>query len=259
MKFGNESGAGLNVSKRIIVSMLAAAFFLFSATGVFAHVRDYVWTEVYNTLPKGGFEIESWTTSKVPDINRSYENTFEYMGEIEYGVTDHLTIGHYQRWETDNVDGDDDTTNYTGFKFEAKYRFFEKGKKWVDPLIYLEWITNPHNDDNPNKIEAKIVLSKDLGKFNISYNQIMESELGSGGRTEHNYQIAANYEVFSSFRAGIELGGNYWHPSTHRNELFVGPTFAYEWKYFWIAAGIRWGVNHASDDLQTRLIVGVPF
>ncbi|HXV28055.1 MAG TPA: hypothetical protein VD913_03735 [bacterium] len=245
--------------KAMAIGSWAISLLMIISTVAYAHQRDYVWTEVYRTLPKGGIEIESWTSFEVPDINRSNENSIEYQFELEYGVTDRLTIAHYQRWETDNVVGDDDTTNYTGFKFEAKYRFFDKGKFWVDPLIYLEWVTNPHNDDNPNKIEAKIVLSKDIGKFNITYNQILESELGSGGRTEQNFELGMNYLVFSTFKAGLEFGGNYWHPSDNRNQISLGPTFSYEWKYFWIASGLRWGLNRASDDFEARIIVGVPF
>ena len=40
----------------------------------FAHLRNYVWTEVYRTLPQGGREIEQWTTLKVPNGNRTNEH-----------------------------------------------------------------------------------------------------------------------------------------------------------------------------------------
>ena len=224
-----------------------------------AHVRHYVWNQEYNTLPKGEFELENWVTFKVPDWDKSQKNTIQYQEELEYGVTDHWTLAHYERFKTVNQVGRDDSTVYNGFKFENKYRFGEKGKYALDPLLYLEWATDFREKDHPNSIEGKIVLSKDLGKFNITYNQIMESELGKGGRTEQSYSVAASYEIFSEFRVSGEFFGNYWKPGSHRNEISIGPTLAYENKYFWITAGFGFGANHAADDMQARVIVGVPF
>ena len=240
--------------------------FLLIASEAFAHERYYAWTEIYRTIPKGGREVEAWTTLKVPNGNQTNSNTFQYQTELEYGATDHLTLAMYQRWKTTNQHGVDkdgipekDFTNYQGFKFEGKYRIGEKGKYWVDPLIYLEWATDPREHPHENEIEGKIVLSKDFDKFNLSYNQIIESELGEGGRTEHNFAVGTNYEVLEGIRVGGEITGNYWKPSSHRNELSLGPTISYAGKYFWVTAGVAFAVNKNTDDVQGRVIVGVPF
>lgn len=226
----------------------------------FAHARDYVWTEQYKTLPKNVFELENWVTFKVPDGGVTNANTIEYQEELEYGLTDHWNIAHYERWKTKNRTGAaKDSTTYKGFKFETKYRIGEKNKYWLDPLLYLEWATDPRDKETPNSIEGKIVLSKDLGKFNMTYNQIMESGLGRQGRTEHEYRVGMSYEIFSGFRVGGEAMGNYWKPSSHRNEISLGPSLAYENKYFWVASGVAFGTNNAADDFQARIILGVSF
>ena len=225
----------------------------------FAHMRRYVWTEVYNTLPRGTFEVESWTTLKVPDGNRTNANTWQYQGELEYGITDHWNVAHYERWKTKNKVGPDDSTVYEGFKFETKYRFGEKGKYWLDPLLYLELATDVREKHRANELEGKLVLSKDIGKFNAAYNQIIESEVDNGGRTKHEFRVAAGYEILPGFHAGGEFVGQHWAPGSNRNELSMGPTIAYEHKYFWIAAGGLFGLNHAADDKEARLIVGIPF
>ena len=236
------------------------------AGDVFADNKTYVWTQEYKSLPQNTVEVEAYTTLTVPDGKESAENEWEYQGAVEYGVTDHLTLAHYQRWLTTNQIGVDengapnkDITKYEGFKFEAKYRFGEKGKYWLDPLIYIEWATDPQNDDNPNTIETKVVLSKDLGKFNFTYNQIMENELGSGGRMNNEFAVASNYEILSDFFVGFEFTGQYWAPSTHRNEIALGPTVAWQNQYFWVALGGLFGLNNATDDYKARLAVGVPF
>lgn len=245
---------------------LALSIVPFQATRAFAHNRNYAWTEEYKTLPQNTFEIETRTNLKVPDASKSNANTWNYQSELEYGVTDHWTIAHYQIWETVNRSGVDtsgvkrkDSTRYEGFKFETKYRFGEKGKYWVDPLLYLELESKVRPKHRNNVLEGKLVLSKDFEKFNVTYNQIVESELDRGGRTEHAYTVAMKYEILSSFNVGIEVKGNYWKPGSHRNEFALGPTLSYENRFFWITAGVLFGANNRADDEQARLWVGIPF
>lgn len=239
--------------------------FLSASNPAYANERHYVFTQEYQTLPKGGMELESQTTLAVPNRHVTNANEWKYTGEIEYGVTDHFTVAHYDIWETKNQAGYDDdgrrlkdTTKYDSFKFEAKYRLGEKGKYWVDPLVYLEWATEPGDKDNPNAIEGKIILSKDFNKFNVTYNHILESKLGQGGRTNHEFTVGMNYEANDSLKLGMEIAGDYWKPSSLHNSIAVGPTVAYASKYFWVSWGLLVGANNHADDFETRIIIGVP-
>ena len=225
----------------------------------FAHERRYTFNQEYRTIPKGEFEIESHNYFKMPEFDTTRENEFTFQEELEYGVTDRLTAAHYEVWKRENQAGPDDAAVYDAFKFETKYRIGEKGRYGLDPLLYLEWKTEPREEQRKNEIEAKIVFSKDLGKFNVTYNQIMESQLGGGGRTTHEFTAGANYEIFDSIYLGMEMKGEYWHPSSHRNEIALGPSAAWSSKYFWMAAASLFGVNHAADDWELRTIVGIPF
>lgn len=224
-----------------------------------AHVRRYAFSEEYRTIPQGEFEIEQWTSFKLPNIHRSNKNTFQYQTELEYGITDRWTLAHYERWKTKNVVGRDDSTVYEGFKFETKYRFGEKGKYGVDPLLYLEWITDPTNDNNPNALEGKMILSKDFGKWNVTYNQVVESRLGSGGRTEHKFALGLNYPLLEGVHVGMEAKGDYWRPGSHRNRLALGPNLAFDANHFWVSTSVLFGANRAADDVEARVIVGIPF
>lgn len=229
------------------------------APNAFAHERHYVWNAEYRTLPQGTWELESITTSKVPDLKRSNANKWEYKQELEYGLTDHITIAHYEHWETVNKSGaGKDTTKYSGFDFEAKYRIGEMGKYWVDPLLYFEIKRDPRKKDIPLTLEGKIVLSKDIGKLNVVYNQIIESQMGRKGLTEQAFTFGLNYEISDGVRLGFESKGQYWNPENHRNKLAMGPTLSYVHQCFWVALGTLFGVNRAADDWQSRLIVGVP-
>ena len=247
------------MKKGLVLFLLFLIGLFWGAGNGWAHVRHYVWTTEYNTLPKGEFELENWVTFKVPDGRVTNNNTIDYQEELEYGITDHWTVSHYERWGTINQVGPDDATVYQGFKFETKYRFAEKGKLWIDPLLYLELNTDVRKEHKVNSLEGKIVLSKDVEKFNVAYNQIMESEVDRGGRTGHEFALASSYEVLPDVRAGAEFTGQFWAPEGHHNELSLGPTLAYEHKYFWLAAGGLFGLNHAADDKEVRIIVGIPF
>ena len=240
----------------------------YAAEPAFAHARHYAFNQEYQTLPKGMFELENHTTVSVPRMGKhSGENFWGYEEELEYGVTDHLNISNYEAWGTENKEGVDDdgvpnkdVTKYAGFKFEVKYRIGEKGKYWVDPLIYMEYAYDPRErkDGAPHEFENKIVLSKDFGKWNATYNQIMDSHLGHKGRTEQEFTFGLNYELLPGFRGGYEMKGQYWNPGVNRNELAMGPALAYEGKYFWISAGVLFAATHITDDFQATVNVGIP-
>lgn len=245
--------------QRLGAGLLGLCVLVLAVSGTaLAHERHYVFTEEYQTLPRNVFEIENAATFKIPDRHVSNENQIEFRPELEYGVTDRLTVAHYQQWVRENHAGaEKDFTKYRGFKFEAKYRIAEKGKFWVDPLLYFEYERDPQ-DENPNILEEKIVLSKDFGKLNVTYNQIMESHLSEGGRTEHEYSLGMHYRVFDWVTLGYEAKGQYWNPGSNHNEIAMGPAVGIQTQWFWVAAGCLFGVNHHADDFQPRIIVGVP-
>lgn len=228
---------------------------------VFAHARHYVFNQQYQTLPKGVFEVESHTTLKVPWDENSNVNTWNFQQELEYGVTDHLNLAHYQVWERQNKRNDDDTTKYAGFFWEAKYRLGEKGKYWVDPLLYFEYKYDPRArfTGASHTFESKIVLSKDFGKWNTVYNHVMESKLGHKGRTDHKYTLGLSYEVLKDTRLGVEAKGDYWRAGSNLNRIALGPVLAYEHQYFWAAVGCAFGVNRHADDYETKISFGIPF
>jgi len=232
--------------------------FLVITDSAFAHNRRYVFSQEYRTIPQGGWEIESHTRLKVPNWNTSNKNTWEFHEELEYGITDRWTLAGYLVWRRNNRIGSNDSTVFKGTKLETKYRIGKKGQYWLDPLLYLEWVRNERDRSNESKVEAKLVLSKDFNKVNLTYNQIIESTLGDGGRTEHNFSFGANYELPHDFFAGLETKGNYWRPGNHRNKLSMGPTVAWEGTYFWVTTGVLFGLNRAANDIEARVIVGIP-
>lgn len=219
----------------------------------YADWRSYVWTYEYMAMARGSKEIEYYLTAQIPDWSQKDINTMKHYLEFEYGITDHWDVALYQRYNQLNKDKETDF-KYDGFKIRTRYRFGEKGQYVVDPLLYLEYIRDD-NFSRPNVLEAKLILAKDIGAFNIAYNQIIKEELESAGKTEHEYACGLTYSGISKLKLGLESKGNFTD-----GKYYFGSTISYAFGHkFWTALGLGFGLNDNSDDLQARFILGLPF
>ena len=218
----------------------------------YADRRSYVWTYEYQTMPKGMWELEYYFTSLLPNLDKTSINTLKQWLELEYGITNHWDVALYQMYKINNKESEADS-KYDGFKIRTRYRFVKKGQFIVDPLLYLEYIRDP-DFHKPNVIEGKLILAKDIGDLNISYNQIFERNLERRGKTGSEYAVGISYKVIPAVKLGIESKGSY-----SKRETAVGPTLSWSGKKVWISLGAAWGVNRRTDDLQTRMIVGMTF
>lgn len=240
--------------RKAVLSLGLLVFSVLAITQIgFADRRSYVWTYEYMSMPAGMWEVENYLTSEVPNINRSNINTLKEWLELEYGITDNLDVALYQMWKFNNKRFENDS-GYEGFKIRMRYRFGRRGQFIVDPLIYLEYIRDASDWHKPNVGEAKLILAKDIGKLNISYNQILKGKLESDGLAEWEYALGASYPLNDRLRFALESKGNYT-----KDKFAAGPTFAFAGKRFWASLGAAFGLNERTDDLQTRLIVGIPF
>lgn len=219
----------------------------------YADRRSYVWTYEYMTVHKGHAELEYYLTAKVPDIhNYDDKNSWENLAELEYGLTDHWDISVYQRWQQTNT-RTDDKFEYTGSKLRTRYRIGEKGMYPLNVLLYMEYI-RPDGSDASEAIEGKLILAKDIGRFNVSYNQIIEAGINNNGEIEHEYAAGLNYELSPTWKFAIESTGN-----LTEDKYYIGPTVSWAHQRFWIGLGALRGLNDRSDDLRARLIMGFPF
>ena len=239
--------------KKISFSLVGLGLMILGmAMDAHADRRSYVWTYEYQTMPKAHAEIEYYLTEEQKNVEKAKPNTWKHWLELEYGITDHWDISMYQQFKQSNTSSSN-TFEYDGFKIRTRYRIFEKDKLPLDTLLYLEYIRND-NLEKANVLEGKLILAKDFWNFNAAYNQIFKQELEAGGKTEHEYAAGISYAFTPQFKVGIESKGNY----TDR-KYYVGPTVSWAAKRFWVSGGVVGGMNKRSDDLQARMIVGIPF
>ena len=215
--------------------------------------RSYVWTYEYATMPEGIAEVEYYLTAKVPDTGVREASAWQHQVELEYGLTDNWDISLYQMWKQSYGTNSAAAFKYEGFKIRSRYKLFKSGEFIVDPLLYVEYIRNA-DIAQPDVLEGKLVLAKDLGKFNAAYNQIVKRELDGDAETEHEYAAGANYDLSPGFSAGLEAKGNYTE-----DEHALGPVVSLETEKFWVSLGAAFGLNEATDDVQARLLAGFAF
>ena len=221
------------------------------AANSYADWRRHAWTYAYQTMHEGEAEIEYYLTEEQAKTSDSKQSTWKHWLELEYGLTDHLDVSMYQQFKQSNT-ADADKFEYDGFKLRMRYRFLEKNELPVDTLLYLEYIRND-NLEKPNVLEGKLVLAKDIGNFNVAYNQIIKQALESGGETEHEFAAGINYLIMP-MSIGMESKGNYTS-----GKYYAGPTLSWVRTKLWVTLGVLGGLNGKSDDLQTRMLLGIPF
>jgi len=214
----------------------------------YADRRSYVWTYEYLTMERGEAELESYFTLSTPDMGDMEGNTVtDLQFELEVGMSDRFDFAIYQVFSQ----YPEESLKYKGYKLRARYRFGEQGQYVLDPLAYVEYKGKP--DFSEHGIELKIILAKDIGRFNMALNPILELELNGETEVEAEYAIGLNYEILSLLSAGLEFKGS---ESGH----YVGPTIGHGVEQLWMTMGAAFpitDIDEGKPEFQIRLLVGI--
>jgi len=135
----------------------------------------------------------------------------------------------------------------------------------IDFAVYGEYAKGFR--DQPDAVEAKLILEHRAGPFDARLNLIAERPLAHGERTELGYAASADMRVAGDFRAGLAAFGELGtvHRFAPRAEHFLGPVVKGEVEAFGpeleIEAGYLFALAQARDNTrgQFRLIVSLEF
>ncbi len=191
----------------------------------------FAFTYGYGTVPKGGVEIEHYTTVSLDEGGKT--NEWKHMVELEYGITDHLESGLYFVGAQTNAG----PFAYSGFKARLKYRFGSEGVGPIDPAVYVEYISEPTFTEHG--VEGKLILAKKIGGLEVDFNAEYVASFSPGG-IEHEIEpfLGVGYRVAPWFAVGVEskneveiAGGEVEGP-----RLWAGPSvhLAGEGGRFWL-------------------------
>ncbi|HAS55105.1 MAG TPA: hypothetical protein DCS42_13790 [Nitrospiraceae bacterium] len=233
--------------KRIYVGLIGVLAMVLFGGHAQADQRSYVWTYEYLTLSKDSAELEFYQTAVTKDRQKDNSSDWQQQLELEYGLTNRLDAALYQVYDQK----EQDNMKYSGYKFRLRYRIAEKNVLPLDVLFYAE---HQEKTDALNVFEGKIILAKDIGNLNISYNQIYKNTYASGDRASHEYAAGMSYEITPAFRFGVESKGNY-----KTDKYAAGPTLSWIGGRIWANVGAVYGLNTRTNDREVRFLLGVPF
>jgi hypothetical protein len=248
--------------------LLVLTLFLFASTAEARHLKVYG----YQGPDAGEVELVYWTDyvaaseGKMPFFGKTVdrEGLLAHTFEIEYGVTDRWTISGYADFEQPSGESLEFVQWRAVF---ARYRFFEKGQRFFDTAIYLEYYfpSARWRGASDEKIEARLILEKQLGATVFRLNPKLEKTV-SGPDVEEGLEFEYAASLYTSLSPqlwpGIELYGSTGEvanlKSRNVQEHYLVPAITWkllpniEWNL-----GVAFGLTHASDDLIIKSIIEV--
>ncbi len=226
----------------------------------------------YQGPDEGEVELVYWTDYiassdlQMPFFGKTVDRQglFTHTLELEYGVTDRWTIAGYADFEQPSGEG---------LKFVqwrgvfARYRFFERGARFFDTAIYLEYYVPRAEWQGAagEKLEARLILEKQLGPVVLRLNPKLEKMLSGpdvGEGLEFEYAASLYTGLAPTLRPGIEFYGGMGEVANFKSralqEHYIVP--AITWQLLPNVAwnlGVAFGLTRASDDLVVKSIVEI--
>jgi len=121
---------------------LVAALWLAALLTARADERLFTYVQEAEVLPKGGLEFEQWLTHRRGKANGVFA-AWDFREELEYGLTDRLTVAGYLNFKSTHSDGvtgqpDESGIEFEGVSTELKYQLLNPNTKPMGLLLYGE-------------------------------------------------------------------------------------------------------------------------
>jgi hypothetical protein len=247
---------------------IAIASVLLSLAGgtAFADRRAYGVTYEAVTAAKGELDVEIWSTY-APEghvVNGPASEGLRETIEIEYGITDRWDIALYNMLD---ITSGESESGYAGFMIETRYRLSDRGQWAIDPVLYLEFQQLFRGDAN-QKYEAKLILGKDFGPMNVSFNVAIEEERlkEASWHPEVEYALGASYAISPALVVGGEVFGKLEKEMDEIESLnWIGPAISWatsgkgSMRGLWVTLAGGAGLGGESDPWYGRAIIGLQF
>jgi hypothetical protein len=212
--------------------------------------RKYAWTYQFATIEPNATELEFYQTTKLSTTDK-----WEYRLEVEHGLTPRSDIAVYQIFSQ----AEGGPFKWDAFQIRGRYKLAEAGQLWVDPLIYLEY--NRKTDlTKQNKLEAKLILSKRIGSWDVSANPMFEFFWAPGEPIhEPGLDLGVSYELNYRFTMGLESVSRwkYQDGADDKHSSYFGPTISLASGSVFYTVGYLAGLTDDSDDTRVRFLMGV--
>lgn len=220
-------------------------FFLLFSSFLFSDQRLFVWTYQPMVEAPGEYELELYTTLKEGKANN---NIWEHQIEIEAGISKGFDLSLYQVFEEKN-----NLFNYKGTKLKSRFMPYDRGKKIVDFVAYLEYFKNK-DFELSDKIEAKAILGKRIGNFEWAGNLTVEYKFEPKNEFEYALNFAFTKALINNVYIGFEAFGIF---EESEESYYLGPTISIGEHKLWASFNYSFGLNDESDTSRARLLIGI--
>lgn len=243
-----------NIKKTVAISTLAFIATISASDNSFAGHK-----KVYSPyVEQGELELE-YANSYELDNDKNIDGKQKNYFATAYGVTNWWATEIVAVTEESGVKGSD--PRLEEIKFENRFQLTEKGQYPVDLGLYLEYEAKL-NGGEADKLEAQILLAKDIGKFTNYANIEFAREVGenSNDDTEFAFKWSTRYRLSEMLQPGFEYYaefGELGHSGTFSNqEHQAGPVFYGDLPHgFGYEVGYLAGLSDSAPDGETKLII----
>ncbi len=247
---------------RKIVTQL---FILIFGILFFCSDHAFAFPKVYSPIiEKGEIELEAEGSYNF-DKRQEKKGTQEQKYAVGYGVTD--------RWATEiygnlsNNPAERERLEFESIEWENRVQLFDQGQYWLDAGVYFSY-EFAHEDQDPDEIEAKLLLEKQLGDFVHTANLILQKEVGGdtpddAEKEKHRWEggvaWSSRYRFKQYLEPGVEVHYNAIELSKNQSfneqELQIGPTVYGKIGPVKYDIGYLFGVTDAAADGELKWIV----
>jgi hypothetical protein len=252
------------MARRLPILAALAALSVAPALGL-ADDRKFTYTYETTTMPKGDFEYEQWVTWKTEKASDTSYDRLDIRHEFEYGVTDNFQLALYVDWRyQDGRSVTDDGAEFRDVAFEAIYSLTNPVTDPLGIALYGETAIG----DEIFKLEAKLLLQKNIGSWIFAWNGIFEAEWEGEDYSEDKGELAQTFGVAYNFTPKFSLGAELLHEiefddweTQGEHVLYVGPAIHYSASGWWITVTPLVQVTDVDSEanVQTRMIFGLHF
>ena len=246
------------MSKLFLILTAVVLGLLLSARPAAAGDRPYFVTYDQTMEEPGNLEIEATGLTATPQGGNGF---LSGVTEFEYGAKGWWTTEFYLDGQTTAGE----STLFTGFRWENRFRLLMHDHK-VNPVLYIEYenlsgadksllevvgfdsqydalVPNREaNREQEHELETRLILSSQVGGWNLSENFIAEKNLG-GDPWEFGYALAASRPLSflasanecvlcrENFQAGVEFFGGLGTAdkfTLHNTSQYIAPVLSWQ-------------------------------
>lgn len=217
----------------------------------------YATKKVYNPyVEEHELELEWRGGFTHDDEDDEADGAWEQKAAVGYGFTNWFFGEIYGEFEKE---GDDDDVEFSAIELEGKFQLTERGQFWVDVGLLAEYEINTLS--GPDKIEGKLLLSKDIGKFSHTANIALETEVGDDAEheVEAGLSWSTRYRYKEEFEPGFEIHSEFGpidDPGGFDEESHqIGPVVYGKVGNFKYDVGYLFGVSDGAPDGEVKGIL----